>query len=516
MVGFCLVLCVRAARGDEVQPQPTGSLGAAATGGDPAPPEVRAGDQTPDPEAGNAPEEKPIVSPQRAPPQPWKIMFYDNDFSDKGAPDHARLFGEELKDIPLDGVGPFSWLPETSRLSYGGEVRYRLMDERNRLRPPATPGHSDYDLVRWRQYLDLHVSDDFRAYVEMLDASFDRGQLPPLASDVNRWDLFNAFVDVRIAEVADQPVYVRTGRQTLIYGSYRLLAPSMFGNSPQNFDGVKLFSPGETWDVDAFLTRPVVINADHFDSPNQNDVFAGVWGVYKGWRKQTVDLYWLWNKATIVPAGFMGGNRHTLGGRWIGHRPIGDDDDPDRVLHGEFEGAWQFGSQGDKAVEAGFFTAGAGHTWNSVPWKPDAWLYLDWASGNRNPNGGTINTFDQLFPWTHRFLGLIDNVGRQNIIDLNGKVILNPTDKLALETAGHWFNLASGQDVLYTVSGAPIGTPGNGRSVGEELDIVGTYTFSPNFNVQLAWFRFWYGSFIERTAPRGPASLFYVQTTFNY
>ena len=450
-------------------------------------------------------------------PQPWKIMFYDNDFHYKQDPDHEWLFGEEFKDIPLDELPPFKWLSKPSRFSYGGEFRYRLMDERNQLRPPEPPGHSNYDLLRWRQYLDWHIDEDFRAFVEMIDASFDRGQQPPQTTDINRWDVWNGFFDVSIPLVPERPVYLRAGRQTLIYGSYRLLSPSMFANSPQNFDGIKLFSPGDAWDIDAFLLHPNVISAHQFDSPNLNDTLAGVWNTFKGWEQQLIDLYWIWNNATVFPAGAMGGNRHTLGGRWLRHWPIGGTADaPTEVAHVEFEGAWQFGNQSGKRVQAGFFTAGAGHTWNALPWKPDAWVYFDWASGNRNPESNTINTFYQLFPWTHRFLGLIDDVGRQNIMDLNGRIILNPTEKLALEAQGHWFNLASTNDVLYTVSGTPVGTPGNGRSVGEELDLVATYTFNPNFNVQVAWFHFWYGEFINRTAPRGPASMFYVQTTLNY
>jgi hypothetical protein len=515
LIGLCLAAALRAAVADEPPaPRPYRPTGDAAGDGSMAA-EPRPADRV-GAEAAQIPQ--PPASPgPRTPPQPFKIMLYDNDFRYKQDPAHDWLLGEELKDMPVESLSLFQWLPEPSRLSYGGELRYRLMDERNQLRPPEPPGHSNYDLVRWRQYVDWHVGDDFRAYVEMIDASFDRGQQPPQTSDINRWDVWNGFIDARIAEVNERPIYLRAGRQTLIYGSYRLLSPSMFANSPQNFDGFKLFSPGETWDVDAFLMRPNVISPHQFDSPNLNDTLAGVWSTFKGWDQHLIDLYWIWNNLTNFPAGSMGGNRHTLGGRWLRHWPIGGTaGEPDEVYHAELEGAWQFGSQSGKAVEAGFFTAGAGHTWNAIPWKPDAWLLFDWASGNRNPNGGTINTFYQLFPWTHRFLGLIDNVGRQNIMDLNGRVVVNPTEKISFEAQGHWFNLASTNDVLYTVSGTPVGTPGNGRSIGEELDLTGTYTFNQNFNVQVAWFHFWYGEFIERTAPRGPASLFYVQTTLNY
>jgi hypothetical protein len=55
-----------------------------------------------------------------------------------------------------------------------------------------------------------------------------------------------------------------------------------------------------------------------------------------------------------------------------------------------------------------------------------------------------------------------------------------------------------------------------GKHVGEELDVVATYTFNPNFNVQVGYLYFWYGPMVENNSPRGNAGQLYVQTTFSY
>jgi hypothetical protein len=52
--------------------------------------------------------------------------------------------------------------------------------------------------------------------------------------------------------------------------------------------------------------------------------------------------------------------------------------------------------------------------------------------------------------------------------------------------------------------------------VGEEIDLVGTYVFTPNFNVQIGYFWFWNGPVIQNNSPRGTAEQLYVQTTFSY
>lgn len=484
-------------------------------------------------------------------PSPWKNTFFDNDFEYKNDPEHEWLLGENLKDIDLHGWGltqlrmpevdgygnlqnmdrqeflPLESFPEPLRISYGGQVRFRQMDEANRLRPGA-PGRGDYQLIRWRQYVDLKVSDWLRVYAEMIDAQMDNNALPATGIDINRWDAQNLFVDVRLAEFDDgRAVWFRPGRQELSYGSQRLLSSFDWTNTRRNFEGLKFFTRGKDWDFDLWFTRPVNTATfgdgplaqfeNHFDSPNMNHTFSGAWFTYKAMANQLVDLYWLWDRnSQLVQPGFAGGNRHTVATRWLRHFPVGDGGDPERTWHSEVEGGYQFGDDFGKDVSAGFVVAGAGHTWNDVPWQPDLWFYYDWASGSSNPNGGTTSTFSQQYGLPHAFLGQIDNIARQNISDINGKFTVNPLKQLSFQTQYHWFDLANTGDVLYTITGSPLGKPHTGRHVGEELDLVSTYTFSPNFNVQVGYMWFWYGQFVENNAPRGTAEQLYIQTTLNY
>ena len=463
----------------------------------------------------------------KPPPQPWKPQFFDNDFSYKKDPAHKHLIGEELKELPLSDLPVLNCLPEPSWISYGGEVRYRLMDERNRLRPGG-PAQSNYDLWRWRQYVDFHVSDDFRVYVEMIDAQMNRNDLPTTGIDVNRWDLQNIFVDVRVGERDGKPIWLRVGRQELLYGSQRLVSPLDWANTRRNFEGIKLFSKGDDWDLDAWLTRPVNTATpgdgpvsrfkNHFDSPNQDHVFGGAWATYKGVKDHTFDFYYLFDNSKVVfTPGAPGGTRNTLATRWLGNRPVLDcDGDVSRIYHGEVEGGYQVGNDFGKDVQAGFIVVGAGHTWQKAPWQPNIWFFYDWASGSQDPAGGTTNTFHQQYGLVHAYLGLIDNIARQNISDINWRATVKPSKELSLQAAMHYFDLANQNDVLYTITGAPLGTPNTGQQVGQELDLLATYVVNPNFNVQAGYFWFWNGSFIRNNAPRGMGEMFYLQTTFSY
>lgn len=189
------------------------------------------------PSGYSAPAMSAAPAAPKAPPKPFKPLFFDNDFSYARQPDHPHVWGEELKEMPFCGDCDDSWI------SFGGELRYRYMDEDNRLRPGG-PGRSTYDLWRWRNYVDARFSKSFRVYVEMIDASIFDNELPVTGIDKNRWDLQNYFFDLQVGELGEQPVFFRYGRQELLYGNQRLVSPLDWANTRRNFEGFKLFSKG--------------------------------------------------------------------------------------------------------------------------------------------------------------------------------------------------------------------------------------------------------------------------------
>lgn len=303
-----------------------------------------------------------------APILPWKALYFDNDFSYKTKPNAPHFLGEELKNIPL-----FDDCCEPSgiTMSFGGEVRHRYMNEDNRLRPGG-PGRSTYDLYRWRQYVDMKYKDEFRVYVEMIDASIYNNELPVTGIDKNRWDIQNAFFDAKVAERDNKPVYFRAGRQELLYGTpsavspgQQVISPLDWANTRRNFEGFRGISKGDTWDFDLFAVRPVntanptggigarpaTTSVNKYD--NQRDEadysrwYSGVYTVYRGIKDQTIEPYYVWlqtDTAKQDPA-WADGNRHNVGLRWTATKPLKDEcEKPWLVLASDVEGAYQFGT----------------------------------------------------------------------------------------------------------------------------------------------------------------------------
>lgn len=456
--------------------------------------------------------------PKTLPPTgPWKINFFDNDFSYKQDPDHAWLLGEELKDMPGE------WMYWPVSISTGGEVRHRFMAEDNRLRP-GVPLQADYNLWRWRHYVDARCGN-VRIYGELLTADRFGSTAPDLPIDVNRWDLQNLFVDYKFLEDESGSHTIRYGRQELLFGRQRLVSPLDWANTRRNFQGARYLLQGESYKVDVFAVhpvnsatgyRPVNLHDNAFDQPNYDVWFSGTYFTYSGWDNTVWDLYWLYlDTGEVRSATRPGGERHLLGSRYGRLFPV---DNATRVWDVDLEGGMQIGQDFGQTVLAGFYTHVLGHTWSKLPLSPRLSHTFYYGSGDAIANSGHNNTFDVLFPLNHAYWAISDNLSGQNLYDYALQVDLKPTKKTALTAAQHWFALASNGDRLYNVAGVPLGSPGFGRDVGQALDLYGYYAYNPNFDIQVGYSWFWYGEYIssQPDLARQDASQFYVQTSLRY
>src|SRR5262249_33246990 len=145
---------------------------------------------------------------------PCIFPFYDNDFRYLDDPNNTQHdWVDPIKRIHLGD----NWL-----LSLGGEERLRYMYEIN---SRLTGRFNHYLLERTRLYGDLWYRDWFRLYVEFLDAQSFGQDLAPLNIDIDRTDLLDAFVELKLGELNGQPIYTRVGRQEMYYGSQRLISP---------------------------------------------------------------------------------------------------------------------------------------------------------------------------------------------------------------------------------------------------------------------------------------------------
>ena len=425
----------------------------------------------------------------KPPAYPYRLLNYENDFRylDK-QPDQDVSFCDSLKRIHCGD----DWL-----LSIGGDERARYMDEHNGYLK-ITGKDNDYTLFRSRAYADLWYQDRLRVFAQFYDAEVTGEDLPPNRIDVNKADFLDLFADVATVDVDCTPVYLRVGRQELLYGSQRLISNLDWANTERTFQGVKAFWHTKEWDLDAFWTQLVVVNPTHFDSPDDKQNFGGVWATYKPRKGVTWDTYYLYldNARPIATGsgGVAGGNVvQTLGSRYAG--------DCNHYLW-DFEGMYQFGDNANQNISAGAFTTGVGYQLAHWPGDPQVWMYYDFASGNQHPGSGEYGTFNQLFPLGHAYFGYLDLVGRQNISDVNWQFICYPAPWFTCGIQYHIFDLVSSRDALYNAGGTAIASDPTGKSghdVGNEVDVFEKFQIDMHQDLLVGYSQLEAGGFIKAT-----------------
>lgn len=420
----------------------------------------------------------------------WPFFNADWRYVEEIAPSQRTLV-ERFKRIHLNDC----WL-----LSTGGEFWLRYSNEHN---SRLTETENDYTLGHVRQYADFWYRDSLRVYGEYVWADSFGEELTPVPPDVDRGDILNLFVDLKIGELAGKPVFVRGGRQELLYGSQRMVTPLPWANKRHSFDGVKVFRQGEQWDFDAFWTQYVPPQASEFDTPDDDQTFVGAWLTNRPRKGETRDFFYLMydNDNAAVQQGIVRSpfQTHTFGSRWAGDR--------DGLLW-DFEGALQSGQQNDNDLFAGMATAGVGRRFKTSL-SPTFWLYYDYASGDEDPNAGDAHTFQQQFPFGHYYLGWMDLVGRQNIHDLNAHLYLYPAPWATVWLQYHHFWLDQSTDALYNAGGVAYrrdATGAAGTNVGDELDLVLNFHLTRYSDILVSYNKLFGGSFLEATAGANQAT----------
>jgi hypothetical protein len=455
--------------------------------------------------------DEPSPGPPRMPYSPTSgdgYSFYDADYRYLENP----RFGEVDFFSPLKRIHPTdAWL-----LSFGGEERLRFMDENGGYQ--RITGKVNTDLwYRSRVYADVWYRDWLRAYVEMSDARVFDDSLVPLSSDIDHADFLNLFVDAKLFSIAEQPTYVRIGRQEMYFGSQRLISPSDWSNVRRTFQGVRVFWQGRDWDVDAFWVQPVLIEPTRADPPDHNQNFTGLWTTYRPRKGQSVNIYYLdldnRNPGVAIGRNGVAGfyNVSTLGASYSGDF---------RHFLWDFEGMYQLGTWSNQIISAGAVTTGLGYQFANVPMNPQFWIYNDFASGSQDPNGAIHGTFNQLFAWGHLYFGYLDLVGRQNIDDVSMQFAFYPAKWIQTTFQNHVFHLVSARDALYNSSGVPIRSSPTGTAgtyVGDEIDFTTNFHLDLHNDIFLGYSKLFAGEFLHRTAgPQTGPSLFYVQYSLKW
>jgi hypothetical protein len=360
---------------------------------------------------------------------------------------------DSLKYIPLSSTEPESYV------SLGLTVRERFESNDAPLFGVGKTEGDSYLLDRVQMHADIRPDSHWQAFVELEDVRAPwKDVITPV--DENQLDLRLAFLAYTHVLIGGE-LKVRVGRQEMAFDLQRFVSVRDGPNVRQAYDAVWVDWERDAWRFITFWSHPVQYRHVHpFDDFSSRDLQYG--GFRVEWKVGPGSLSAYYSRFIQDGAEYLDarGNerRNILDVHYAGRRDGFDWD---------LEGMGQTGGVGDKNVRAWALGSIVGYTFSDVVWSPRLGLQIDAASGNRNPTGSTLETFNPLFPNGYYFT-LSGYTGYVNLIHVKPSLTVRPTPKLTLlaAIAPEWRETTA--DAVYVQPTTPIpGTAGQpGRWTG--------------------------------------------------
>ena len=387
-------------------------------------------------------------------------------------------------------------------LKMGGELRIRSETTINQ--GAITGAAADDDsmvLLRARPYMEATPTDQIRVFLQPQFSRTFAQEESTIANGTNLddFDLHQGYID--FLGIGEGPVSIRLGRQELAYGTERLMGTFGWSNVGRSHDAAKITLGWEKFWVDSFFSW--------VQRAGGNQYYGGGYGHWD--VTETIDdepFFIVFNDNDGAPAaGRL--TVYTIGNRLTGM--VGTS------LDFNLEGALQFGKSGGNDIFAYAGHGSGGFTFDT-PIKPRVGLEYNIASGDSNPTGGTVKTFNNLIPTNHDKYGYMDFVGWRNIHNPRFSFSLKPAKDLTTALDYHAFFLMNSEDGLYRASGARMraGAVGASRFVGQEIDWLLKYKWNQWANFLLGYSFFKAGDFLADTGMAKDAHFLYAKTQVNF
>ncbi len=375
------------------------------------------------------------ASPEPGDPT-YHSLRYNDDFSYLARSRETSDPWDKFKYIPLTGTqaGPI-WL------SLGGEVRERAESYFNPNFGIKAPRTSGYLLHRLLLHADLHLTDYTRVFLQLGEMERLGNRGVATTTDVNHFDVMQAFVDLRPpSPLGDAPV-VRVGREELLFGFQRLIAVREGPNVRRTFDGLRFNDHWGDVTLDLLVVRPVNPGQDVIDDhTNQKQLLWGGYLTVPLGPAMKADLYQLNYENTAAKYRGLTGveQRNTFGIRLFGEA---------NGFDWNLETAWQTGSFNGHDIRAEMFAAIAGYTFRDLPGQPRIAIETNAASGD-DSHSSAIGTFNAMYPRLPYFAET-SLLLPANVIDVRPVVSFKPIKDVTATFGWDMLWRASRSDGLY-------------------------------------------------------------------
>jgi len=454
----------------------------------------------------------PPPNPARPPLAP--VDQADENFTFLRDPSNRTDFWDPLKYIPLDRDGKFY-------LTLGFEIRseYEWFQNANWGAAPQTI--SGYWLQRVIPSASLTLGSHVRVFTSFqYEKEMGNNGGPRPAIDEDQGDFHEAFVDLSTGLDEPRSVTLRLGEQEIVYGTGRLVDNNEGVNVKSSFYGARLIAQTEKLRLEVFAVKPVELNTGTFDDrPTPAQTFWGVYGTVPLRlldENGQADLYYLGLDTTRATYQQGSGReiRHSIGTRLFNHQ-AGAPFTPG--LDYNWELVYQLGSFGPNYINAWTVSTETGYTLPML-FKPRLAIRADVASGGQHPHGGTLNTFNPLFPRGAYFGPKLTLLGPFNMFDLHPTVMFTFLPNVTCDFDWVWFWRESLDDGVYAIGGSLLRPSGgsHARYIGSQANFELRWALDAHATVALNMAGFVTGGFLKETGPSGNVAFANLGITYKF
>ena len=302
---------------------------------------------------------------------------------------------------------------------------------------------------------------------------------------------------------------LRVGRQQIALGNGRFFGADDWLNVPNRYDGLHALLEAPGFEASAFLVNAVERDLEGFDESADGTSLVGA---YMRWFDEAVEVhahgFGVQRDAVTVATETGDESRTSVGlGATI---PFFFD------TRASAEGAFQFGELGDATIRAFMYALELEREFDVLHGGRVS-IGVSYASGDNTAGDGRVDTFDQLFPDTHRYHGVADAVGGQNLVDFALRAEVALTEDLSGGLALHRFNRADKDDGVYDALGDLAFPAHSGsRHVADEVDLYAILRLRPHWTLTGGAAFVQAGDFFDRVPGSDDTTFVYVSASYRF
>ncbi|MGK6324788.1 alginate export family protein [Sphingomonas sp. DT-51] len=422
-------------------------------------------------------------------PPTLTVERYDEDWSVLADPERRTgRWTEKAKYIALDNSG-------SDYLTTGLEARSRYEGYENTNWGSAPD--QGYVWHRLMPYADLHLGG-FRVFAQPILSAISGGDAPRRPVDTTGADISQAFAEAALELPGDTRLSVAAGRRLVSLGAGRFIDDRYGPGVPLPFDGVSTTATGRRAQLTLLYLRPVdTIPGDFNDHTSRQ---RATWGAYgTRWlddgHRVGFDLFYLGyrDRRAVFDQGTGREIAHTFGTRVFGDTG---------AWFWNLEGVIQRGRFVRRPVRAWGIGGEIGRRFPHAPLMPELTLTTDVASGDHDPDDGSLQTLNPLFP-RGKYFGALTPVGPRNLIHLRPSVAIHPMRAVAVSLTGVAYWRESRRDGIYNIPGFLVrsGQDASARFIGKQAEFGIAWQATPELNLSAQLSAFVPGGFIRETGP---------------